>query len=76
MTSAADPRRTTTNHQIDLGQLYGLDDKVQRALRRLSEDRGCRGRLLSETDKGEEWAPRLFKADGERDPQFHSSQSR
>jgi prostaglandin-endoperoxide synthase 2 len=72
MTSSADPRRTTTDHQIDLGQLYGLNDDVQRALRRFSEERGCRGRLLSETDKGEEWAPRLFKADGERDPRFGS----
>jgi prostaglandin-endoperoxide synthase 2 len=71
MTSATDPRRTTTNHQIDLGQLYGLDESVQRALRLFSEDRGRRGRLLSETDKGEEWAPRLFNADGERDPRFN-----
>ena len=72
MTSATDPRRTTTNHQIDLGQLYGLNDDVQRALRLFSEERGRRGRLLSETDNGEEWAPRLFKADGERDPRFDS----
>jgi prostaglandin-endoperoxide synthase 2 len=71
MTSATDSRRTTTNHQIELCQLYGLDGAVQRALRLLSEERGRRGRLLSETDaQKEEWAPRLFKADGGRDPRF------
>jgi prostaglandin-endoperoxide synthase 2 len=70
MTSATDPCRTTTNHQIDLGQIYGLNESVQRALRLFCEDPGRRGRLLSEIDEGEEWAPRLFNADGERDPRF------
>ena len=72
MTSAANSRRTTSNHQIDLSQLYGLDENVQRALRLLSEKRGYRGRMLSEDHDGEEWAPRLFDLKGDRDPQFAS----
>ena len=71
VTSAQDPRRTTTNHQIDLSQLYGLNATVQHALRLFSEARGQRGHLLSETDNGEEWAPRLFDANGVRDPRFN-----
>ena len=72
MTMASDPRRTTTSHQIELGQLYGLDASAQGALRELSEERGHRGRLLSEIHNGEEWAPRLFDASGTRDPRFDS----
>ena len=70
MTSAKDSRRTSTNHQIDLSQLYGLDDVVQHALRLRSEERGRRGRLTSDVVQGEEWAPRLFDPNGERDPRF------
>lgn len=70
MTSSADTRRTTTNHQIDLSQVYGLDDEVQHALRQCSEERGLRGRLLSDIREGEEWAPRLFDADGRKVPGF------
>jgi prostaglandin-endoperoxide synthase 2 len=70
MTSGTNSRRTTTNHQIDLSQLYGLDESVQRALRLLSEDPGRRGRMLSEDHDGEEWAPRLFDVNGVRDPRF------
>jgi len=68
MTSATDSRRTTTGHQIDLGQIYGLNDGAQRALR----DPTRRGRLRSEIHNGEEWAPRLFKEDGQRDPRFNA----
>ncbi|MCC8944202.1 heme peroxidase [Bradyrhizobium sp. Arg62] len=70
MTSASDTRRTTTTHQIDLGQIYGLNEGVQQALRVLDNEPGKRGRLLSEVHEGEEWAPRLFSADGVRDPRF------
>ncbi len=55
MTSATDTRRTTTSHQIDLGQLTGSTESAQRALRLSSEDLGSRGRLISETIGGEEW---------------------
>lgn len=70
MTSATDTRQTTTTHQIDLGQLYGLNDTVLRALRLLDQEPGKRGRLLSEIRNGEEWAPRLFDQHGVRDPRF------
>ncbi|ACA16122.1 Animal haem peroxidase [Methylobacterium sp. 4-46] len=70
MTDPADTRRTRTNHQIDLSQIYGLTEAVQAALRRRSEARGERGRLLSEMHGGEEWAPRLFDPEGRRDPRF------
>ena len=46
MTSATNTRRTTTSHQIDLGQLYGLTDTVQQALRLLDQEPGKRGKFL------------------------------
>ncbi len=70
MTDDADRRRTTTNHQIDLGQLYGLHPEVTQVLRRRSEQPGQRGRLKSETISRQEWAPRLYDEDGRRNPEF------
>jgi len=70
MTDDADRRRTTTNHQIDLSQLYGLTPKLTQALRRRSEAPGQKGRLKSEMIDGEEWAPRLFDAAGCRNSDF------
>ncbi len=72
MTVPTDTRRTATNHQIDLSQLYGLTPEVEAALRVRSEAPGRRGRMLSETVGGEEWAPRLFDAAGLRDPRFQA----
>ena len=68
--TAPDGRRTTTNHQIALSQLYGLDDLVQSELRLSSEATGRKGRLVSDTINEEEWAPRLFAANGVRDARF------
>ena len=65
MTNPTDTRRTTCNHQIDLSQIYGLNDGVEDQLR---EHKG--GRMISEVEAGEEWAPRLFRPDGTRDPRF------
>ena len=70
MTDDADRRRTTTNHQIDLGQLYGLRPEVTAALRRRSEQPGQKGRLKSVVVGDEEWPPRLFDAEGRRVPEF------
>ncbi len=70
MTDDADRRRTTTNHQIDLSQLYGLHPELTEVLRRRSEQPGQKGRLKSEMAGGEEWAPRLFDAAGRRNPEF------
>ncbi len=70
MTDDGNRRRTTTNHQIDLGQLYGMTRSATEALRLGSEQRGQRGRLKSEVIGGEEWAPRLYDAAGQRKPEF------
>jgi len=70
MTEDADRRRTTTNHQIDLGQLYGMTAEATQALRCRSEAPGQKGRLKSELSGGEEWAPRLYDAAGRRKPEF------
>ncbi len=65
-----DRRRTRTNHQIDLSQLYGLDPTVTAVLRRRSELPGEKGKLKSViSDKGE-WSPLLYDAAGVRDPTF------
>ena len=65
-----DRRRTRTNHQIDLSQLYGLDATVTAVLRRRSELRGEKGKLKSVTSGKGEWAPPLYDAAGERDLAF------
>ena len=70
MTEEGNRRRTTTNHQIDLGQLYGMTTAVTQALRQCSEQPGQRGRLKSVVTGGEEWAPRLYDAAGQRMPEF------
>jgi prostaglandin-endoperoxide synthase 2 len=77
--------RTYSKHQIDLNPLYGLEPDglepdglkpdglkpdVTRALRRMSEIRGERGRMKSEIIDREEWAPRLYDADGGKKPEF------
>lgn len=65
-----DRRRTRTNHQIDLCQVYGLDATVTAALRRRSEAAGERGRLKTVVNGAGEWAPPLYDAAGMRDPEF------
>ena len=63
-----DRRRTRTNHQIDLCQLYGLTPAMTDVLRLKDGTPGRRGRLRSvETPTGE-WAPPLFDAAGVRVP--------
>lgn len=47
-----------------------MNDAVRNALRRHSQERGLKGRLLSEMRDGEEWAPRLFDAEGRKAPGF------
>jgi prostaglandin-endoperoxide synthase 2 len=65
-----DRRRTSTNHQIDLSQIYGLKPAVTAVLRRHSEVPGDRGKLKSVISGKGEWAPPLFDAAGMRDPTF------
>lgn len=59
-----DPRRNTSNHEIDLCQIYGLDEPSTWALRE-----GRDGRLKSRQLNGEEYPLLLYK-DGKLDPQF------
>jgi prostaglandin-endoperoxide synthase 2 len=70
MMTGTDRRRTRTNHQIDLSQLYGLDSTVTAVLRRRNELPGEKGKLKSVTSDKGEWAPPLYDATGERDPTF------
>jgi len=65
-----DRRRTRTNHQIDLSQLYGLDPTVTAVLRRRSELVGEKGKLKSVTSGNGEWPPPLYDTAGVRDPTF------
>jgi len=65
-----DRRRTRTNHQIDLSQLYGLDDTVTAVLRRRSDVPGEKGKLKSVTSDKGEWAPPMYDSAGVRDPAF------
>lgn len=61
-----DRRRTRTNHQIDLCQLYGLTPAMTAALRLHDDTPGRRGRLVSVVTETGEWAPPLFDDTGAR----------
>ncbi|WP_336490886.1 peroxidase family protein [Methylobacterium nigriterrae] len=65
-----DRRRTRTNHQIDLSQVYGLTPCATDALRLAENSPGLKGRLRSVVEQDEEWAPNLFDADGRKRPEF------
>jgi prostaglandin-endoperoxide synthase 2 len=56
-----DPARNESNHEIDMIQIYGLDDEVTRQLRT-----GEGGRLLSQELGGEEFPPYLYDGDRKR----------
>ena len=64
-THPLDPRRNTSNHEIDLCQIYGLDEPSTWALRA-----GADGRLKSRIVDGSEY-PALLFLDGEIDPQLY-----
>ena len=70
MTDGRDTRRTTSNHQIDLSQLYGLTSDITDVLRLHEAGPGKKGRLKSVMAGGEEWAPKLYDAAGDREPAF------
>jgi prostaglandin-endoperoxide synthase 2 len=70
-TSPADPARTTSNHEIDMCPLYGLNAAQTSVLRANDNTAGRRGRLKSQMIGDEEFAPFLYLDDGTRpDPQF------
>lgn len=60
-----DPRKNTSNHEIDINQLYGLDEDTT-ALLRTHEA----GRLKSQLVNGGEFPPYLCTEDGERKKEF------
>lgn len=70
MTDPENGRKTTTTHQIDLNQVYGLTPDQTDALRLWSGSSGQKGRLLTEIADAEEFAPRLFNSDGSAKPEF------
>jgi heme peroxidase len=61
-----DIRRNESTHEVDLAQLYGLDDTQTSALR----DRRQPMLLASQGEPGEELPPDLYEADGTRVAQF------
>lgn len=64
-----DPRRNTSNHEIDLSQIYGLTPGTTAILR--EPDGARRGELRSEIDdEGTEWLPRLYDNGGQVRPEF------
>ncbi len=63
--------RTTSNHEIDLCPLYGLNETQTLILRANDQTAGRRGRLKSQMIGGEEYPPYLYKPDGSAiDPAF------
>ena len=56
--------RTTSNHEIDLCPLYGLNEPQTNALRELNQTLGRRGRLKSQVINNEEYPPYLYTPDG------------
>jgi prostaglandin-endoperoxide synthase 2 len=63
-TDYSNPLKNTSNHDIDLSNLYGLDATSTRALRSHAG-----GKLASQRINGEEYPPHFYK-DGVEDPAF------
>lgn len=60
-----DPRRTTSNHEIDLSALYGRTEAQTKVLRT-----GNGGKLKSQIIQGEEFPPFLYGDDGNPKSEF------
>lgn len=69
-TDRRDPRKNTSNHDIDLSQLYGMKPDHGKFLRRFQE-----GKLKSQCIHGEEYPPFYFDAEGWIRPDFKKSES-
>ena len=59
-----DRKRTTSNHEIDLCQLYGRIEMQTNVLRLQSNEKGMRGRLKSQLINGEEFPLFMYNSDG------------
>jgi prostaglandin-endoperoxide synthase 2 len=64
-TSLTDPKKNSSNHEIDLAPLYGLNKEITNIIRSHSG-----GRLLSQTIEGEEYPLYLFDETGNPKPGF------
>jgi prostaglandin-endoperoxide synthase 2 len=70
-TRTDDRSRTTSNHEIDLCQLYGRTEVQTDTLRLKSETPGQKGRLKTQVIGGEDFSPFYYLSDGETvDPQY------
>jgi prostaglandin-endoperoxide synthase 2 len=70
-TDPTEPRRTTTNHEIDLCPLYGRTPAQTDALRLKDNTQGRRGKLKSQIIGAEEFPPYLYpNGNNTPDPQF------
>lgn len=54
-------KKNTSNHEVDLSPLYGRTEEQTNVLRRHSEEPNEKGRLLSQSIDGEEYAPYLYE---------------
>lgn len=59
-TNPFDPAKNSSNHEIDLCQIYGLNETKTDLLRRKSDQVGTRGRLKSQLIDGQEFPEFLF----------------
>ncbi|HEX2028296.1 MAG TPA: peroxidase family protein [Nitriliruptorales bacterium] len=69
-TDRQDPRRNTSNHDIDLSPLYGLSRRDTEFLRLFQG-----GKLKSQWINGEEYPPFYFDSEGQVRPEFKKSAS-
>jgi prostaglandin-endoperoxide synthase 2 len=63
-------KRNTSNHQFEMGTLYGRTLNQTMALRLNSERQGERGRMKSQFIDGEEYSPFLYDEAGLIKPEF------
>jgi prostaglandin-endoperoxide synthase 2 len=64
-TDPNDLRKNTSNHEIDLCQIYGLNEHTTKVLRAYEL-----GKLKSQTINGEEYPPYLYDTNGAVNPEF------
>lgn len=72
-TDPIDRRKNTSNHEIDLCQIYGLKETTTDILRLRSNENGKKGRLKSRIgNDGNEYGAFLFNEDGSNKDEFEN----